>query len=330
MFMTRLYTYLEKITINYFSKKKAIKEANKNRVKTLKGEVLSWLDALLFAVVTVIIINQFIFQLFVIPTPSMVSTLNVQDRVVVSKFAYGIEPYPTGNKLFTENRKVQAGDIICFYNPNYDSKGPFFDILSQALYYATLSLVNIDRKPDGSIAERLYVKRAAAVSGDHFRFTNGISEIKPVGYSSYFDEREFKAENGYNTEFQRKLDEEYYEGLLAWASLYAMQENSMNIKMHPYFNKYSGMQEQKIKDNYTFDKQRAHFNALINPMDKTALSAAAIYDYGIYVEKNHILPLGDNRDNSLDGRYFGPVDQGDIIGEITTTFWPLNRIRNFI
>ena len=327
--MDRLYTYLEKITINYFSKKKAIKEYNKSKKRTFFSEVISWVDALVFAVFWVIILNQFIFQLFVIPTPSMVSTLNVGDRLLVSKSSYGIEPYPTGDKLLTGDRKVQRDDIICFYNPEYDSKGPLFDICSQALYYATLSLVNIDRKDDGSIAERLYVKRAAAVSGDYIKFENGTSYIKPVGYSDYIREEDFKKANGFNTEFHKSLDSEYHEGLDSWASLYAMRENGINIQLHPYYDAYSHVEEMGVKDNYSFDKQVKYVNALINPMDKNAQSDSGKYCAGIYVPENHILPLGDNRDNSKDGRYFGPVDQGEIIGKIEFTFWPFNRARIF-
>lgn len=35
--------------------------------------------------------------------------------------------------------------------------------------------------------------------------------------------------------------------------------------------------------------------------------------------------LGDNRDNSKDSRYFGPVKKEDIIGTTTYQVWPLNK-----
>ena len=152
MNMDKLYSFLENKTVNYLTHKKALKAYEKSKKKTILTEIWSWLDALIFAVVVVIILNQFLFQLFLIPSPSMVSTLNIGDRVIVSKVSYGIEAYPTGPKLFSDSRRVQRDDIITFYNPEYDSKGPFFDILSQIIYYSTLSLVNIDRNEDGSIA----------------------------------------------------------------------------------------------------------------------------------------------------------------------------------
>jgi signal peptidase I len=36
---------------------------------------------------------------------------------------------------------------------------------------------------------------------------------------------------------------------------------------------------------------------------------------GWYVPKGRMLPLGDNRDNSRDGRYFGPVPETKILGQ---------------
>ena len=46
----------------------------------------------------------------------------------------------------------------------------------------------------------------------------------------------------------------------------------------------------------------------------------------IYVPEGHVLPLGDNRDNSRDGRYFGPVGEEDINGKVLFRFWPPGRI----
>lgn len=51
--------------------------------------LIEWLDALIFAVVAVTIINIFLFQNYKIPTPSMEKSLLVGDHLYVSKFAYG-------------------------------------------------------------------------------------------------------------------------------------------------------------------------------------------------------------------------------------------------
>lgn len=59
------------------------KRGKKNHV------IIEWLDALIFAVVAVSLINIFLFQNYKIPTPSMEATLLVGDHLAVSKTAYG-------------------------------------------------------------------------------------------------------------------------------------------------------------------------------------------------------------------------------------------------
>ncbi|MEX0988182.1 MAG: S26 family signal peptidase [Bacteroidales bacterium] len=59
------------------------KRGRKNHV------IIEWLDALIFAVVAVSLINLFLFQNYKIPTPSMEGTLLVGDHLYVSKTAYG-------------------------------------------------------------------------------------------------------------------------------------------------------------------------------------------------------------------------------------------------
>jgi signal peptidase I len=51
--------------------------------------IIEWLDALIFAVVAVSLINIFLFQNYRIPTPSMEKSLLVGDHLFVSKLAYG-------------------------------------------------------------------------------------------------------------------------------------------------------------------------------------------------------------------------------------------------
>ena len=57
--------------------------------KKKNNVIVEWLDALIFAVVAVSLINIFIFQNYKIPTPSMEGSLLVGDHLAVSKTAYG-------------------------------------------------------------------------------------------------------------------------------------------------------------------------------------------------------------------------------------------------
>ena len=56
--------------------------------KSLK-KVAEWVDAILFALVAVYIINLFIFQMYKIPSPSLEKSLLVGDYLMVNKLSYG-------------------------------------------------------------------------------------------------------------------------------------------------------------------------------------------------------------------------------------------------
>ena len=323
--MEKIYSFVERHAERYLTKRKALKEAGKGEKKTVLKEIWSWLDAFIFAIIAVLLINQYLFQLFVIPSPSMVDTINVGDRVVVSKLSYGLELYPAGTKIFTNSRDVSRDDIITFYNPEYESKGPVFDILSQIVYMGTLSLVNIDKNADGTPAERLFVKRAAGLGGDQVWFENGDVMIEPAGYSSAVSETAFRQENGLSLQPARSVGKDYYSGLQAWARLYALQEAGVTTAPSHLIEDYKNADGTQLYDMYEFTKHMTQYGSLIDPSDMDARSQWARYRAGIYVPEGYVLPLGDNRDNSRDGRYFGPVPESDINGRVLFRFWPINR-----
>ena len=258
----------------------------------------------------------------------MVDTLLINDRVVVFKDQYGVEIYPAGPKIAEENRRVQRDDIITFYNPEYNSKGPVFDILSQAIYMGTLSLVNIDKNEDGTPAERLYVKRAAGLGGDNIYFNNGNVYIKAAGTGEWVDEVKFRSDNLLSTGPNRSVDQSLYPGLKAYARITAYNEAGIPIPsaLIEDFKSVQNSEYSYIFDYYEYSREYSAAKASINPESLLARSDNAVYRTGIYVPEGYVLPLGDNRDNSQDGRYFGPVDEKKVNGRVVARFWPLGRI----
>lgn len=332
--MNRFLAFLEKSVEHHLTKRKRIKAFESERKHTVLSEIWSWVDALIFAIFWVIIINQYLFQLFVIPSPSMVGTLDVGDRVIVNKDAYGVELYPAGKKVFTDNRRVQRDEIITFYNPEYESKGPLFDILSQVVYMGTLTLVNIDKNDDGTPAERLYVKRAVGMGGDEINFQNGNVVIKASGTDEYLKEEDFRDALSLAEGPHRSVDPVYYDGLKAAAALTSYDENGYASYAPQHlirdYSELRGSGYDYIFDRYEFERSRTRTAYSFNPSDMNKRSDAAVYDNGIYVPEGKVLPLGDNRDNSNDGRYFGPVDETRINGRVIGRFWPITRISSLL
>ena len=107
----------------------------------------------LMAFVLALLIRTFLFQAFYIPSPSMVSTLQVGDRVLVNKIPY----------YFHDPRR---GDIIVFENPNPGAipdrslVGGFFHWLFQGMGF---------QQPENED----FIKRVIGLPGDVVEGKNG-------------------------------------------------------------------------------------------------------------------------------------------------------------
>lgn len=163
--------------------------------------LLDWLDAILFALVVVTLINTFWFQSFKIPSSSMESSLYTGDHLFVSKLTYGARmPQTPLTVPFTHNvmfgkesystkvqwkyrrlpgfRDVRRGDYVVFGFPNGDTvlcSSPAEDYYALQRIYgrervAALGPVKVrpmDKKDH-------YVKRCVAVAGDSLEVRDGF------------------------------------------------------------------------------------------------------------------------------------------------------------
>ncbi|MDR2612262.1 MAG: signal peptidase I [Deltaproteobacteria bacterium] len=87
-------------------------------METLSWQGLVWEygKAILFAVALALFIRSFVVQAFHIPSGSMIPTFLEGDRVLVSKFAYGIRN-PFSNRVLIETGEPSRGDVVIFKYP---------------------------------------------------------------------------------------------------------------------------------------------------------------------------------------------------------------------
>jgi signal peptidase I len=155
---------------------------------------VEWMDALIFAVIAVTLINIFLFQNYRIPTPSMEKSLLVGDHLAVSKLAYGPRlpntpiafPFTQHTMPLTKGRswsnliirpykrligagKVKNNDPIVFNFPAGDTV---------VVEEQTTSYYEIVRR------------RALELRN---RDSYGSSEAKPAGYYHYMARKDIRA-----------------------------------------------------------------------------------------------------------------------------------------
>ena len=143
--------------------------------KKAAKEGLEWIDAFVQAVFAIILLNIFIFQLYVIPSESMVDEFLVGDRVLVFKISSGPK-FPMTKVGLKDFKKYERGDITVFHNPQYpDTKQKELkNFYSQIVFMLTLTKVNLNTDEFGNPMADPLVKRVCAVGGEQLVMLDGV------------------------------------------------------------------------------------------------------------------------------------------------------------
>jgi signal peptidase I len=176
-----------------------------------KSASREWIDAAAFAVVAATLIRTFVFEAYVIPTPSEEKTLLVNDYLFVSKSAYGPRipntpvamPFVHHTIPFVNSKSylnwikipytrwlaspVKRNDAVVFNFPANDTLiNDEENFGSKVTYYEACRVLGRERvwQDYGSIIttrpvdkRENFIKRCVAIAGDTIQITNGVLYI---------------------------------------------------------------------------------------------------------------------------------------------------------
>jgi signal peptidase I len=270
-----------------------------------------------------LVLHRFVFQLFFIPSESMVPTLLVNDRIVVNRFIYRFHP-------------PERKDVMVFHAPPQATQGVPKDFVKRTigLPNETLEIVPdrilVDGRPLASlVGERsdgdqdIPVESSAkvAVMGSQVRLGNPPQD-RPlvVLYSAG------------GAAIQQ--DALYVDGKLVtrFGAGETPQPQPLPAGFLQAGFKGSRFQDHLGNDIYVVRGRRIAVDpghVLINGKSlgrEPYVRETARYHKGpVRLGPNQYFMMGDNRNNSADSHAWGPLDGRRIVGKAWFLFWPPSR-----
>jgi signal peptidase I len=254
---------------------------------------LVFIKDLLCACAAVLFINSFVLASFEVPTGSMEDTVKAGDRLFVNRLLYGgTTPYTipfTSMRIphfrVPGFRSVERGDVIVFDWPGER---------------------DVAEKPK----QMWYLKRCIALPGDTIRINHRIVYVNGQ-----------KLDNPAHSKFLRSFS--YPEGY--WnPQIFPRGARFNEDNYGPIIVPKKGMTLLLNPENYdsweVFVRREGHSAAMAE--GRILIDGLETNRYTI--ARDYVFAMGDNRDDSLDSRYWGFVPMEDVIGTPMLVFWSWN------
>ncbi len=267
-------------------------------------------EALFVAVWLALGIRATLVEVYSIPSESMVPTLLIKDHLVVSKLSYGWHlPFTKGRVL--QFKKPKRGDIVIFVPPNDEQKtfvkrclgvpGDLIEIRCKKLF--------VGGKP--AELETSYGElKSLAPSGE--------KAIRPL-FEAYGSRRslelqQLKTKSGQEAFLREAQKREWLGPLSTTAGTYNVDASPFNVRVYA-----------RLADI----PSAGELNCLPPRMDEPKIwgGKGNRDNFGPYqLKPGEYWMQGDNRDNSSDSRYFGPVPEENLRGTPLLRYWPMDRM----
>ena len=155
-------------------------------IKRVLIELLEWVDAAFYAIFFVLLINIFIFQVYRIPSESMVPEFMIGDTVIGFKTPSG-PAFQLSSFRLPQWKTYKRGDIVILTNPNYPDtpKERLKTFMSQLVYMLTLAQVNINTDAYGKPKADPLVKRVTGLPGEKLMLVDGVLYAKRRGDTEF-------------------------------------------------------------------------------------------------------------------------------------------------
>jgi len=258
-----------------------------------KSLLKEYLDALLFACLVALVLKILFIEAYRIPTGSMENTLVVGDFLLVNKFIYGIT---TPRSIpFTDIRipyfrlpafkQPKRGDVIVF-----DFPGNRDELQSKEIVNYIKRLVGEPGDSIKIIDGKLYVNNELTSNPE-----NSISRSHP-NKDRDVDTRIFPKGSGWN--------EDSYGPIRVPKKGDVIKINTENFDGWKYFIMREGHSIRISTDKKIF----------IDEIEKSEYT----------VGKDYYFMMGDNRNNSLDSRFWGFASRELVVGQAMLIYWSWN------
>jgi signal peptidase I len=261
------------------------------------AEMLATAGGLIF-----LVIFPFLVQPFFIPSESMVPTFQEDDRIFVNKAVYRM-------------REPHRGDIVVFDAPP--------------------SAVEMSAPIGIPMKDMRFVKRIIAVPGDEIRVVPGYLEMDGMRLD-HSELRRLLADSTSVSDTCVKLakDGVYVNGKrLTEAEVASRLSTRARITIQPGYVILNG---QQLDEPYAHEDPEVAYPDLDDLRCWDAVKEADAQGrltlirngetVSVKLGSGQYMVMGDNRNHSLDSRFWGPLDRKRMLGRAMFVWWPFARL----